>query len=452
MISLPLPYRADSAAVFQAIAHEPWAVFLDSGHPHTRAHLDILAARPYRTLVTRGAVTEVADARGVQRVSGDALGLLRRHVPVLPGAGSSAGFNGGAIGYFAYELDFGARPAAKPDGLLPDMAFGLYDWAVLVDHERQETHLVIASADPASAAQARALARLFSPVEGREAKGAGFRVLQPPRSNFSLTSYREAFGRVQDYIRAGDCYQINLAQHFSAAATGDPWSAYLGMRAISPAPYSAYLNYPFGQILSCSPEGFLRVRGGAVETSPIKGTRPRASDPMRDAELARELRQSVKDRAENLMIVDLLRNDLGKVCTPGSVTVPDLFRLESFAQVHHLVSRVNGRLAPGRDALDLLRAAFPGGSITGAPKLRAMEIISELEPAPRSVYCGAIGWLGNNGDMDTSIAIRTAAMAQGHLHYWAGSGIVADSRADEEYQECLDKAAAFLEFAESHRF
>jgi para-aminobenzoate synthetase component 1 len=188
-----------------------------------------------------------------------------------------------------------------------------------------------------------------------------------------------------------------------------------------------------------------------VETRPIKGTRPRAAAPEADSALARELRESVKDRAENLMIVDLLRNDLGKVCAPGSVQVPRLFALESFATVHHLVSTVTGQLADGLDAVALLRAAFPGGSITGAPKLRAMEIIEELEPHRRGVYCGAIGWLGFNGDMDTNIAIRTLVSSEGQARFWAGGGIVADSRAEAEFQECLDKAAAMLRLMEQHR-
>lgn len=442
MTSLALPYRSDSAALFEAVADEPWAVFLDSGA--TQDGIDILAARPYRTLVTRGGVTEITDAQGIRRVAGDPLELLRHHLPAAPQAPS--GFSGGAIGYFAYDLDLGTRRAGRRDGLLPDMAVGLYDCALLVDHGWRETRLLAGAAEPRAAVRAQALAGLFANAGNGRARRADFRVIEPPQSNFTPMSYREAFGRIQDYIRAGDCYQVNLAQHFSAPAAGDPWSAYLGMRRLNPAPCAAYLNTPFGQILSYSPESFLRVRGCAVETRPIKGTRPRDPDCARDAELARELQQSAKDRAENLMIVDLLRNDLGKVCAPGSVAVPELFQLESFAQVHHLVSRVTGRLAPGHDAIDLLRAAFPGGSITGAPKRRAMEIIAELEPAARSIYCGAIGWLSGNGDMDLNIAIRTAAITRGRLHYWAGSGIVADSRAEDEYQECLDKAAAFLQF------
>jgi para-aminobenzoate synthetase component 1 len=216
------------------------------------------------------------------------------------------------------------------------------------------------------------------------------------------------------------------------------------LRVLNPAPFAAYLSTPYAHVLSASPERFLRVEGGQVETKPIKGTRPRAGHARLDAELAQALRASEKDRAENVMIVDLLRNDLSKNCRLGSVTVPRLFDVESFATVHHLVSTVRGELAPGRDALALLRGCFPGGSITGAPKLRAMQIIEELEPNRRGVYCGAIGYIGFDGDMDVNIAIRTLVISRGETRFWAGGGIVADSRLEDEYQETFDKAAALL--------
>jgi para-aminobenzoate synthetase component 1 len=249
---------------------------------------------------------------------------------------------------------------------------------------------------------------------------------------------------VIDFIQAGDCYQINLAQRFSAPAAGDPWLAYQALRIVNPAPYSAYLRTPQGVVLSASPERFLHLRDGMVETRPIKGTRARVGHPRLDAERVAELQASAKDRAENVMIVDLLRNDLSKNCITGSVNVPRLFEVESFATVHHLVSTVTGTLRADRDALDLLRGCFPGGSITGAPKRRAMQIIEELEPQRRGVYCGAIGYIGCDGNMDLNIAIRTLVFSGGSVRLWAGGGIVADSQLDEEYQETFDKAAAML--------
>jgi para-aminobenzoate synthetase component 1 len=225
---------------------------------------------------------------------------------------------------------------------------------------------------------------------------------------------------------------------------GDSWALYRALRHSNPAPFGAYLNTPFGQLLSASPERFLQVRERQVETRPIKGTRPRDPDPQRDRALAEALLWSEKDRAENLMIVDLLRNDLGKVCQLGSVRVPELFTLESFASVHHLVSTVTGRLAEGFDALDLFAASFPGGSITGAPKRRAMEIIDELEPDRRGPYCGAIGYFGFDGAMDSNIAIRTLIHRQGRVEFSAGGGVVIDSDPQAEYRESFDKAALLL--------
>jgi para-aminobenzoate synthetase component 1 len=274
-------------------------------------------------------------------------------------------------------------------------------------------------------------------------------VLERPVSNFTRAAYAEAFGRVQEHIRRGDCYQVNLTQRFAARAQGDAWHAYLKLREINPAPFAAYLDLPDGKVVCSSPERFLKVTGGHVETKPIKGTRPRSTDPARDRALAEELRTSAKDRAENVMIVDLLRNDLGKVCAAGTVRASKLFDVESFASVHQLVSTVEGRLAPGKHALDLLGACFPGGSITGAPKVAAMKIIEELEPHRRSIYCGAIGYVGYDGNMDLNIAIRTLVQKGDHVYTWAGGGVVADSNVDAEYQESLDKAAAMLAVLDS---
>jgi len=441
----PLPYRPDSAEYFEAIADEPWAVFLDSGRPHsTRGRLDILSARPYITLVTRGGMTEIRERDQPTLSPADPFDLLR-HYLAADGQPTELPFVGGAIGYFGYDLARRIEQLpchARDVEAIPDMAVGIYDWAVVIDHVQRASWLVSGGRDPRTDARWDELIALFNDTPHATPRHP-FRV-GPVTCNFTPDSYRQAFSRVQRYIRAGDCYQVNLAQRFVAEAHGDHWLGYQTLRRLNPAPYSAYLNFPGARILSSSPERFLEVKQGRVETKPIKGTRPRAAAPEADSALARELRDSLKDRAENLMIVDLLRNDLGKVCQAGSVAVPKLFEVESFTTVHHLVSTVTGRLDDGIDAVGLLRAAFPGGSITGAPKIRAMEIIEELEPNRRGIYCGAIGWLGFNGDMDTNIAIRTMVGSDQSLRFWAGGGLVADSRADDEYQECLDKASAML--------
>ncbi len=441
-----LPYHADSAALFEVVADRPWAVFLDSGlHYPGQARYDIIAAEPYIRLVTRGAMTEV-HADGTELSRADPFELLRTHLAMDPAAVSDLPFSGGAIGYFGYDL---ARrierlpERARDVERIPDMVVGIYDWAVVVDHSERRAWLAGQGRDPDTDRRWDALVRLFS-TPCIERQRTPFRVTSPVNSNFTPLGYSHAFNRVLDYIRAGDCYQVNLAQRFTARAEGDPWLAYQRLRLINPAPHAAYLSTPYAQILSASPERFLCVRNGRVEAKPIKGTRPRAGHARLDAELIAELVASEKDRAENLMIVDLLRNDLSKNCALGTVKVPRLFEVESFATVHHLVSTVTGELAPGRDMIDLLRGAFPGGSITGAPKVRAMQIIEELEPHRRGVYCGAIGYLGYDGNMDTSIVIRTLVHSHGTVRFWAGGGIVADSQRDAEYQETFDKAAALL--------
>ena len=446
-----LPYFPDSARLFEAIADLPWAVFLDSGrHALTQSRYDILAAEPFATLQTRGAMTEITDRGGTRLSPDDPFALLRRELAIDPAARAALPFPGGAIGYFGYDL---ARrleklPARAEDAeRIPEMAVGLYDWACVVDHHERRSWLVGAGRDPLTESRWPDLVARFS-APGPERSRVPFAVKAPVASNMTAEGYARAFERVQRYIHEGDCYQINLAQRFAAPAGGDPWLAYQALRVINPAPYSAYLNTPAAQILSASPERFLRVERGHVETKPIKGTRPRAGHPRLDAELAEALRASEKDRAENVMIVDLLRNDLSKCCAPGSVRVPRLFDVESFATVHHLVSTVTGELRSDRDALDLLRGCFPGGSITGAPKLRAMQIIEELEPHRRGIYCGAIGYLGFDGDMDTNIAIRTLVHSAGAVRFWAGGGIVADSQVEAEYQETFDKARAMLRLLE----
>ncbi len=448
-----LPYRPDSSRLFAALAGRPWPVFLDSGRPtSTQGRFDILSAEPQATLVTRGAQTELRSAEGM-RVSftdpfallAESLGPRRPPIPDLP-------FYGGAIGYFAYDL---ARRlerlpslAADAEGI-PDMAIGIYDWALVVDHEQRRSRLV--AADPGRLeAWLERLTQTLAVVRNASAPEP-FRVLERVRSNLTRAEYRRAFDRVQHYLHAGDCYQVNIAQRFAAPAQGDPWQAYLALRVANAAPFGAYLSTPDCAILCSSPERFLQLRGDRVETRPIKGTRPRGSTPAQDRWLAESLRRSEKDRAENLMIVDLLRNDLGKVCALGSVHVPTLFEVETYTRVHHLVSGVRGRLAAGRSAVDLLRACFPGGSITGAPKLRAMQIIEELEPQRRGIYCGAIGYLGFDGAMDTNIAIRTLVYSAGIARFWAGGGIVVDSDPDAEYRETYDKAGPLLDLLERLR-
>jgi para-aminobenzoate synthetase component 1 len=443
-----LPHWQDFVPRVRTLANLPWLAWLDSAAPGISAsgRYDILVADPFVTLRTRGGTTQI-ERRGaaVSTSARPPLELLRELLGDVEAPAAGLPFAGGAVGYFGY--DFGRRferipSVAIADIDMPDLAVGVYDWAVVVDREARRTWLAGYGRDARTFAGWSELeARLTGPPA---ADPPPFRVLAPPRANLPRAAYAEAFRRVQEHIRRGDCYQVNLTQRFDAPVDGDAWHAYLRLRAINPAPFAAYLDLPYGKIACSSPERFLQLRGDHVETKPIKGTRPRSSDPVRDRALASELRLSMKDRAENVMIVDLLRNDLGKCCVPGSVRATKLFDVESFASVHQLVSTVEGRLAPGKHALDLLGACFPGGSITGAPKVAAMQIIEQVEPQRRSVYCGAIGYIGFDGNMDTNIAIRTLVQRGERVYTWAGGGIVADSNIDAEYQESFDKAAAML--------
>jgi para-aminobenzoate synthetase component 1 len=443
-----LDHWDDVARRFRTLAGLPWPVWLDSASAaHADGRFDILAADPYLTLRTRGAVSELTARNGTTvRSTRPPLELLREQLGEICAPAPGLPFCGGALGYFGYDLGrrFERIPEiAAADIEMPDVAIGLYDWAVVVDHVERRSWLVGAGKDEGTfPAWSMLLERLHAPVADA---ARSFRVLSATSSSFDRAEYAAAFGRVQRHIRDGDCYQVNLTQRFRARAEGDGWDAYLKLRAINPAPFAAFLDFPDGRVLCSSPERFLSVRGRSVETKPIKGTRPRSADLKRDLALADELRVSDKDRAENVMIVDLLRNDLGKSCVPGSVRPSKVFDVESFASVHHLVSTVEGTLAPGKHALDLLAGAFPGGSITGAPKVAAMRIIEELEPQRRSVYCGSIGYIGFDGDMDVNIAIRTLVQHGDWIYAWAGGGVVADSDVDAEYQESLDKAAALLE-------
>ena len=441
-----LAYSRDSAALFSRIAAEPWSIFLDSGYPLIdNGRYDIMSARPRCTLLTYGEETRIAGGNAVRCSGDDPFTLLKRELGERRVNLSGFPFAGGALGYFGYDL--GRRverlPPRCPDDInLPDMAVGLYDWALVVDHHRRRTWLIAADGARLSNAVWDDLQDLLSRAHAQEE--SEYSVQSSLVKHTGKEQYRAAFEQIQRYIRDGDCYQVNLAQRFSAEVSGDSWSLYQRLRQSNPAPYACFFRLDQGSILSSSPERFISVSGDLVETKPIKGTIRRSVYAYEDKALAAQLLESEKDRAENLMIVDLLRNDIGKNCETGSVRAPRLFALESFASVHHLVSTVTGRLARDRHALDLLRGAFPGGSITGAPKLRAMEIIEELEPWRRSVYCGAIGYVGFDGNMDTNIAIRTLVHKDERACFWAGGGIVADSMPESEYRECFEKAAAIM--------
>ena len=441
-----IDYQPDSRQLFEAVADLPQATWLDSGRPRSLfGRYDIIAAAPDSLLTTRGLSTAVTSAAGTRHYGDNPFDLVQEQLaPLQTSVAKDLPFCGGALGYFGYDL--GRRLERLPqravaDIDLPEMHIGIYTWALVQDHQQRHAWLLCLPACPPS--QQREILRRVT-KRTKKIDNDYFKI-NKLASNINVESYKEKLARIDNYIRAGDCYQVNFAQRFSADFEGSAYAAYRRLREVLPSPYSAFIDLGDQAVLSLSPERFIQLAGRQVETKPIKGTLPRGANAAEDAANARRLQASHKDRAENLMIVDLLRNDLGKSCRPGSVRVPALFALESFPNVHHLVSTVTGTLKNGRSPLQLLQHCFPGGSITGAPKLRAMEIIEELEPCRRSIYCGSVGYISANGNMDTNIAIRTLARDRGRIHCWGGGGIIADSDPDLEYAESLAKIQVILD-------
>jgi para-aminobenzoate synthetase component I len=453
---LDIPGDSDICHLFGHFCEQQWAMLLDSANsPHMDGRFDIIVASPLATIVTRGESSEVCQAGHSIVSTDDPIALLRNlttqyqwdklsiedqyaHLPFIVGA----------LGYFAYEL--GGRFEVLPDARgqvsnCPDMAIGIYDWSIIKDNLQKKFYLC--SSDDSDLTNNTRLKPDKQYIESIAKQGlakTAFALTSNWQSNMDKSVYIEKVAKIKDYLYAGDCYQVNLAQRFSAHYQGDEWQAYLILRSANHASFSAFIRLPECVILSISPERFISVTDGQVETKPIKGTRPRAVDPLIDAQQKQTLYDSEKDRAENLMIIDLLRNDLSKHCAAGSVAVPSIFSIQSYAAVHHMVSTVTATLAENKGPLDLLKGAFPGGSITGAPKIRAMQIINELEPHRRNIYCGSIGYLGYRQDLDTSICIRTLLCEDNTLYCWAGGGIVIDSDAEDEYQETLDKVSKIL--------
>ncbi len=449
-----LPYKAGSE-YFQQVRHLPFPVLLDSGQPKSPSgRYDIIAADPIEQINSH----QLSNSSSLQYLQQRLDALQPKCLPEtdLP-------FTGGFIGGLSYDL--GRELETLPEQAATDVDFpsllgGIYLWAIIVDHQEASTFLL----GPEELLDQVQLV-IEQSTEQKPQQKATFTITQPFQANMTQDEYRQRFGRIIDYIRAGDCYQINFAQRFSAQMTGDSWQAYLQMRQATPAPFSAYLDFGDYKILSVSPERFVKLNKGLVETKPIKGTAPRHPDSEKDKAIANELLASTKNRAENLMIVDLLRNDISRTCQAGSVKVPHIFALESYANVHHLVSTVVGKLDQDKTAIDLLATSFPGGSITGAPKIRAMEIIDELEPQRRGIYCGSVAYIDFRGEMDSSITIRTIQQSpvtpdtgptdsdQAHetksksasrLDCLGGGGIVYDSEADSEYQETLHKVGKII--------
>lgn len=446
-----LDYEIPAACIFQHLQALTHPVWLDSGFPSpNHSRFDILSALPEECIQAQSSLgKEVKAFFNRSQAALDQLGT--------PTPNTSIPFQGGLIGYLGYDLSHGSynlkNPASISDKtIVPEGHFGLYLWAFIYDHHSMAAQVVFhPQCDQGTKVKVLGLIEQLeqTPLISKTFMSKGFDLHSCFAASEHKSNYLQNVHRIKEYIRAGDVYQVNYAQHFSARYEGHCASAYLSQRLKHPAPYSAFIGLDEKAVLSHSPEEFIQIQGRDIQTQPIKGTAPRADNPKIDKRNADVLQSSIKDRAENLMIVDLLRNDLGKSCEPGSISVPKLFELQSFSNVHHLVSQIRGRLTEGIKNLEVLKRCHPGGSITGAPKQRAMQIINELEENFRSVYCGSIGFLSCCGQANTNIAIRTMVADGTNIHCWGGGGIVADSDAEKEYQETLFKVGPMMESLET---
>lgn len=469
-----LPYLNNQQKLNQLkpLLQRPWAMLLDSaGNNSNYNRFDILCFEPTVKFSFRQNKINLESTIELPKFKSEQplvclRQLLAHFKPKQPQPTSELPFSGGWLGYISY--DFGRQleklPSIAVDDIdLPQLQMGLYQWALITDHQEKTTRLLnFGLADQ----YWKAIIQVFKDLKllpsnldsttsetltnhlATSSEETGFSLTRPWQSNTSSEEYKHAFNTIQNYIHSGDCYQVNFAQRFTAHYQGSIVDAYEKLTQVNQAPFSAFLNFEAHQILSLSPERFIECHQGKVTTQPIKGTRPRKQDPIKDEQQANQLKNSTKDKAENLMIVDLLRNDLSRTAAKGSVKVTELFGHYRFASVHHLISTIESRLDSTFDNFDLLATTLPGGSITGAPKIRAMEIIEELEPVRRNLYCGVIGYIDFNGNMDTNICIRTLIAQKGKLHCWAGGGLVADSDENAEYQETFDKLSKILPILE----
>jgi len=447
-----IPYQ-DPLCVFTLFKEQSGALLLQSAQLRLGSgRYSFIAVEPFATLVSKNGNIKLNEKERV----GDPFVILQQelarfsqiHYPELPP------FQGGVAGYFGYDLCHHLENVsfiAEDDMQFPDMALGFYDVVIGFD-EVEKRAWIFSSGHPKEENERKEYAkkRLKKLLNQLGQRSIGFSPStvccdeKAITSNFTALTYSQAVNKVIESILAGDIFEANISQRFRTFLPRGltAFDLYWRLTVSNPVPFAAYIHLADTVIVSSSPERFIKLTGRHVETCPIKGTRGRGDTSTNDAKLANELLTSEKDRAENMMIVDLLRNDLSRVCLPHSVKAPILCQLETYPSVHHLVSVVTGTLVDGITAIDLLRAAFPGGSITGAPKIRAMEVIADIEPTARGPYCGSIGYIGFNGDMDTSITIRTFCIKNNNITFQTGGAVVADSDPDAEYQETLIKANA----------
>ena len=440
---LKLGYLEDTSIVYDLIHDHDWPIYLCSNNKIFPDHkYDIITAQPREKIFFYNDKT-IIEINGKKITSTEEpIYVLKDLMKKYKNDYSDLPFTGGAIGYISY--DHGARyeniSQKYNDFNIPSFAFGLYDWAYIADHDAKQSCLIYHEKNNFI----KSIIDLLNSHPKNQNKYF-FKIKSKCESNTTYNEYKKKFDKIKRYIEEGDCYQINFSQRFSAKYEGDCYSIFKKLNKVYASPYTGFINFPFIKIMTFSPECFISQNKEHVSTKPIKGTRPISKDSIENKKIIDELLNSDKDKAENLMIVDLLRNDFGRNCKYGSVSVENLFDVETFSNVHHLVSTVKGTISNNSDIYSLLKGCFPGGSITGAPKIRAMQIIDEIECSNRGIYCGSIGYISGNDKSNLNIAIRTIFADDNILYFWGGGGIVYDSEVELEYKETLDKVRPLLD-------
>ena len=454
MLLKELSTELNSFELYSIFKDEKYSFFLDSGMDHAKlGEFSFIGANPFLVFKSKDEDMEILKDGKSENLKGNPFDKIKEILNQYKmDYKCEIPFVGGAVGYLSYDLCHHIEDlprTAIDDVNIPDMYFGLYDGVICIDHRGEKDKVFVASLGIIDDEE-KVVSTLIETIKSAEEKGVDIVLPRTTKkkefvSNFTRDGFVNSVRKVQDYIESGDIYQANLTQRYSCDLEETPYQLYGKLREINPAPFATFMDFGEGQIVSSSPERFIKIRDNVIEARPIKGTRPRGKNPEEDKKYREELINSEKDKAELLMIVDLERNDLGKIAKTGTVKVTELFHLEEYSTVYHLVSTVVAEVKDDLGPVDCIEATFPGGSITGAPKIRAMEVIDELEPTQRNIYTGSVGYIGFNGDLDLNIVIRTVVCKDDKAYFQVGGGMTWDSDAEEEYQETLDKAKALMD-------
>lgn len=436
-----LYYKNITFDIFKKISNKNYSMLLSSGNnTHQYGRFDIIVSDPKTIILTNEKITKIYKNKKIKTSKLNPFDIVKKEInffKIKPKFNEELPFQGGALGIFSYDLIINLKKIKKKlkkKLRFPNMAIGIYLWSIIIDHFKKKATLI----------SYEDIKKRKKWLETQNYKPIKTKIIKPWKSNMSKNEYFKKFKKIKKYLKNGECYQINLSKRFHIKYNGDEWNIFCKLNEINQAPFSSFIRLKKNTILSFSPERFILLKKNIIQSRPIKGTIPRSKNKEKDKKQIKILKKSKKNKAENIMIVDLIRNDIGKTAIPGTISVPELFSIESFSNVHHLVSTITAKLKKKYEATDLLKKCFPGGSITGAPKLRAIEIIEEIEPHRRYGYCGSIGYISFCGNMDTNINIRSILTENKKIYCWGGGGIVSDSLPKEEYEEILNKLNKIL--------